>query len=124
MIHGWSALGGLTMTGWEDELERWLMPFLDRLGHKARQRMCPLYIAGLIGPGDRKSVQPMAERLVPNDYDQVHHFIAGGVWDSAPVERELLMQTDMLVGGGYAVLVIDDTAVPKNVKLSVGVSAQ
>jgi hypothetical protein len=27
--------------------------------------MCPLYIAGLIGPGDRKSVQPMAERLAP-----------------------------------------------------------
>jgi hypothetical protein len=24
MIHGWSALGGLTMAGWEDELERWL----------------------------------------------------------------------------------------------------
>ena len=63
MIHGWSALGGLTMAGWEDELERWLMPFLDRLGHKTRQRMCPLYVAGLIGPGDRKSVQPMAERL-------------------------------------------------------------
>lgn len=51
------------MPGWEDELERWLMPFLDRLGHKTRQRMCPLYVAGLIGPGDRKSVQPMAERL-------------------------------------------------------------
>ena len=47
---------------WEDELGRWLKPFLERLGHKARQRMCPLYVAGLIGPGDRKSVQPMAER--------------------------------------------------------------
>ncbi|WP_196236615.1 transposase, partial [Bradyrhizobium japonicum] len=67
MIHGWSALGGLTMPGWEDELERWLMPFLDRLGHKTRQRMCPLYVAGLIGPGDRKSVQPMAERLVTSN---------------------------------------------------------
>ena len=50
------------MPGWEDELERWLMPLLDRLGHKTRQRMCPLYVAGLIGPGDRKSVQPMAAR--------------------------------------------------------------
>ncbi|MGC0395163.1 SRSO17 transposase [Bradyrhizobium sp. USDA 241] len=55
------------MPGWEDELERWLMPFLDRLGHKTRQRMCPLYVAGLIGPGDRKSVQPMAERLVTSE---------------------------------------------------------
>ncbi|MGY3360796.1 SRSO17 transposase [Bradyrhizobium sp. GM0.4] len=66
------------MPGWEDELERWLMPFLDRLGHKTRQRMCPLYVAGLIGPGDRKSVQPMAERLATSNYDQLHHFIADG----------------------------------------------
>ena len=51
-------------------------PFLNRLGHKARRRMCPLYVKGLIGPGDRKSVQPMAERLAPGDYDQLHHFVA------------------------------------------------
>ena len=63
------------MAEWEDELERWLKPFLDRLGHKTRQRMCPLYVAGLIGPGDRKSVQPMAERLATGNYDQLHHFI-------------------------------------------------
>ncbi|WP_247448883.1 hypothetical protein, partial [Bradyrhizobium sp. 180] len=31
MIHGWSALGGLTMAEWEDELEGWLKPFLQRL---------------------------------------------------------------------------------------------
>lgn len=31
---------------WEDELGRWLKPFLERLGHQARQRMCPLYVAG------------------------------------------------------------------------------
>ena len=54
-----------TLSGWEVELAQWLKPFLDRLGHKARRRMCPLYVAGLIGPGDRKSVQPMAERLAP-----------------------------------------------------------
>src|SRR6201994_1631007 len=125
---GGRLYGGPTMAGtradWERELGRWLKPFLERLGHKARQRMCPLYIAGLIGPGDRKSVQPMAERLVPNGYDQLHHFVAGGVWDAAPLERELLIQTDRLVGGGDAVLVVDDTAVPKKGKHSVGVAAQ
>jgi SRSO17 transposase len=52
-----------TTSDWEGELGRWLKPFLDGLGNKARRRMCPLYVAGLIGPGDRKSVQPMAERL-------------------------------------------------------------
>ena len=58
-----------TLSGWEVELAQWLKPLLDRLGHKARRRMCPLYVTGLIGPGDRKSVQPMAERLAPGDYD-------------------------------------------------------
>jgi SRSO17 transposase len=47
---------------WKEELGRWLKPFLDRLGHKARRQMCPLYVSGLIGPGDRKSIQPMASR--------------------------------------------------------------
>ncbi len=112
------------MPGWEDELERWLMPFLDRLGHKTRQRMCPLYVAGLIGPGDRKSVQPMAERLAMSNYDQLHHFIADGVWDARPLETELLNQADRLVGGRDAVLVIDDTSLPKKGERSVGVAAQ
>ena len=73
-----------TKSNWEDDLGRWLKLFLDRLGHKARRRMCPLYVAGLIGPGDRKSVQPMAERLAPGDYDQLHHFVSAGVWDAVP----------------------------------------
>src|ERR1700694_5258741 len=127
MIHRWSAFGGPTMgnvSKWEDELGTWRKPFVDRLGHKARRRMCPLYVAGLIGPGDRKSVQPMAERLAPGDYDQLHHFVAAGVLDAAPVETELLIQADRLVGGSDAVLVIDDTALPKKGKHSVGVAPQ
>src|SRR5882762_2547857 len=128
MIHGWSAFGGPTMVGrtsdWRDELGRWLKPFLERLGHKARRQMCPLYVSGLIGPGDRKSIQPMAERLALGDYDQLHHFIAAGAWDATPVETELLVQADRLVGGGDAVLVIDDTAIPKKGTHSVGVAAQ
>ena len=109
---------------WTEELGRFLEPFLSRLGHKARRRMCPLYVSGLIGPGDRKSIQPMAERLVLAEYDRLHHFIAAGVWDAGPVETELLVQADKLVGGTDAVLVIDDTAIPKKGTHSVGVAAQ
>ena len=65
-------------SNWESDLESWLKPFLEHLGHKARRRMCPLYVAGLIGPGDRKSVAPLAERFAPGDYDQLHHFVAAG----------------------------------------------
>ena len=109
---------------WKDELGRWLKPFLDRLGHKARRQMCPLYVSGLIGPGDRKSIQPMAKRLALGECDQLHHFIAAGVWDPSPLERELLVQADRLVGGGDSVLVIDDTAIPKKGIHSVGVAPQ
>src|SRR5262245_55355827 len=125
---GGRLLEGPTMVGkpldWKDELGRWLKPFLDRLGHKARRQMCPLYVSGLIGPGDRKSIQPMAERLALGEYDQLHHFIAAGVWDTAPVESELLVQADRLVGGSDAVLVVDDTAIPKKGTHSVGVAPQ
>src|SRR4029453_9335524 len=109
---------------WEDELGRWLKPFLECLGRQGRQGMCPVYVAGLIGPGDRKSVQPMAERFAPGGYDRLHHFVAAGVWDAAPLETELLIQAGKPVGGSDAVLVIDDTAMTKKGKHSVGVAPQ
>src|SRR6202020_2824988 len=71
-----------------------------------------------------RRLQPMAERLAPGNYDQLHHFIADGVWDAAPLEAELLVQADRLVGGKDAVLVIDDTAMPKKGDRSVGVAPQ
>src|SRR6516162_7264549 len=125
---GCRVVEGPTMGGrrsdWRKELGGFLKPFLGRLGHKARRQMCPVYVSGLVGPGDRKSIQPMAERLAPDDYDQLHHFIATGVWDAGPLERELLVQADRLVGGSDAMLVIDDTAIAKKGTHSVGVAAQ
>lgn len=110
--------------GWQGELERWLAPFLERLGHKARRRMCPLYIAGLIGPGDRKSIQPMAERLGLGGHDQLHHFVSAGTWDAAPLLQALAHQADHLLGGPATMLVVDDTALPKKGSLSVGAAPQ
>ena len=63
----------------------------------------------------------MAKRLAPGECDQLHHFIAAGVWDASAVETELLVQADKLVGGRDAVLVIDDTVIPKKGTHSVGV---
>ena len=109
---------------WQDDLERWLEPYLRGLGNKTRRRMCPAYIAGLIGPGDRKSIQPMAARADALSYDRLHHFIGAGLWDSAPLEATLWQQADELVGGAKAWLIIDDTALPKKGKASVGVAPQ
>ena len=91
---------------WKSDLDRWLAPFLSALRHKARARMCPVYVAGLIGAGDRKSVQPMAARDGEVGYDQLHHFIASGVWDAAPLEKALLAEADRMVGGADAWLIV------------------
>jgi SRSO17 transposase len=109
---------------WRSDLGVWLAPFLAALRHKTRMRVCPAYIAGLIGPGDRKSVQPMAARGGEFGYDQLHHFVADGVWDSAPLEAVLLKEADRLVGDEAGYLVIDDTALPKKGRHSVGVAPQ
>jgi SRSO17 transposase len=109
---------------WRSDLEQWLAPFLAGLSHPARRRMCPLYVAGLIGPGDRKSVQPMAARAGDIGYDRLHHFVAAGVWDSVPLEAALLKEADRLVGDRAGFLVIDDTALPKKGQHSVGVGPQ
>ena len=91
LVNG-ECIGGIGVAGgdWQADLDRWLAPFVAALRHKTRARMCPAYIAGLIGPGDRKSVQPMATRIGEVGYDQLHHFVAAGVWDSAPLEAALL----------------------------------
>src|SRR5207342_3841878 len=57
-------------------------------------------------------------------YDRLHHFVSDGVWDEAPLERELAIQADKLVGGAGAFLVIDDTTLPKKGAHSVGVAPQ
>lgn len=109
---------------WRDDLREWLDPFVATLGDRRRERMCPAYVEGLIGPGDRKSVQPMAMRSPGIGYDQLHHFISAALWDSAPLEKELCRQADALVGGSDAWLIIDDTALPKKGRASVGVAPQ
>ena len=109
---------------WKSDLDRWLEPFLCAFRHKARSRMCPVYVAGLIGAGDRKSVQPMAARDGEVGYDQLHHFIASGVWDAVPLEKALLAEADRMVGGADAWLIVDDTALPKKGEHSVGVAPQ
>lgn len=109
--------------GWR-ELERWLKPVLARLSHLARRAMRPRQVAGLIGPGERKSIQPMAERLGLGGHDRLHHFVSAGVWDAAPIEAALVVQTDRLLGGPSASLVIEDTALPKKGSHSVGGAPQ
>jgi SRSO17 transposase len=66
----------------------------------------------------------MAARDDAVSYDQLHHFVANGVWDKAPLEAALLAQADSEVGGDDAWLIIDDTALPKKGRNTVGVAPQ
>src|ERR671916_1742311 len=107
-----------------DDLDAWLAPFLDALGRKTRRAWAPLYLRGLLGPGERKSLQPMAAGLGLPGHDQLQHFIASSAWDDGPLWTALAREADRLVGGPGAHLVIDDTALPKKGALSVGVARQ
>src|SRR5689334_12777454 len=115
---------GSAAEGWEGELERWLEPFLARLGRKEQRRWAPFYLKGLILPGERKSVEPMAARVAPGDLQQLHHFVSTSPWATAPLEEELVRAADRSVGGPDAVLVVDDTALVKQGRHSVGVKRQ
>jgi SRSO17 transposase len=109
---------------WGGELERWLAPFLAVLNREAQRRWAPVYLKGLLLPGERKSVEPMAARVAPGGAEQLHHLIGGSPWATGPLEAILTTEADRPVGGPDAVLVVDDTALPKQGKHSVGVARQ
>ena len=71
------------------DLDRWLEPFPEVLGHKKRRTWAPMYLRGLLGPSERKSLQPMAASLGLSGHDQLQHFIASPTWDDAPLWRVL-----------------------------------
>jgi SRSO17 transposase len=109
---------------WERELERWSTPYLDAFEHKVRRRWAPVYLRGLLLPGERKSIEPIAKRVAPKEKEQIHHFVATSNWDTAPIEIVHADRCNELVGGPNSHLIIDDTALPKKGEHSVGVAHQ
>jgi SRSO17 transposase len=85
---------------------------------------------GLLLPGERKSVEPMAARLAPDNvrrmHQSLHHLVAEAPWDDeemlAQVRREVL--PTMQEHGPVAAWIVDDTGFPKQGKHSVGVARQ
>ncbi len=113
-----------TVADWRDEFLEWLSPFLAAFGRAEQRHWAPKYLEGLLGPGERKSIEPMAERVCPGDTQQLHHFVSTSPWATAPLERVLAETADRLVGGPKAALIIDDTALPKQGRHSAGVARQ
>lgn len=109
---------------WERELEKWFAPFSEALSNKKRRIWAPVYLKGLLGPGERKSIEPIAERLAPGEQDQLNHFVNQSPWDPDPLRRALVSKANDLVGGPDALLIVDDTALVKKGRMSAGVAPQ
>ena len=111
-------------SSWTHELERWLAPFLEVLNHKKQRLWAPVYVEGLLEPGRRKSVEPMAERVAPGEVQQLHNFVSTSPWDPGPLQKVLVQKAEAMVGGPKAHLIVDDTALVKKGRHSVGVAHQ
>jgi SRSO17 transposase len=74
---------------WERDLDEWLAPFLGRLQNVAQRRWMPLYVQGLLGPGERKSVEALAERVAPGNTQRLHNFLSASPWSLSPLEALL-----------------------------------
>lgn len=113
-----------TSEAWEPRFDRFLQPFLEAWRFKTRKKWGPLYIRGLLLPGERKSIEPLAARVAPGHDQELRHFVSESDWDDEEIGAVLLDKADAMVGGDDAVLIIDDTALPKKGDESVGVAHQ
>jgi SRSO17 transposase len=100
------------------------------LGHADREGPLRDYCVGLVMPGERKSVEPMAAVTAPGRVAAQHqsllHFVGQSEWSDEKVlskVRELVLPA-MERHGPIEVWIIDDTGFPKQGKQSVGVASQ
>jgi len=99
-------------------------------GHEDRQEPLKSYCKGLLLPGERKSIEPMAARLDPENIQpmrqSLHHLVAKAPWsDEVLLEqvRSYVLPT-MQKQGPVVAWIVDDTGFPKKGKHSVGVTRQ
>lgn len=100
------------------------------IGHADRHGPLEAYLTGLLLPGKRKSVEPMAARIDPRHvsrtHQSMHHFVANAPWDDdvvLAVARDYAL-TQLERHAPVGAWVVDDTAFPKKGKHSVGVAWQ
>jgi SRSO17 transposase len=100
------------------------------LGHADRVAPFQSYCAGLLLPGDRKSVEPIAARMQPGRvqaaHQSLHHFVAKADWSDDTVLAAVRAHVLPIIErhGPIRALIIDDTGIPKKGKYSVGVARQ
>lgn len=80
---------GSDVAGSESRFAAFVERLAGTLGHADRVVPMKAYCTGLMLPGDRKSVEPMAARVVPGRvraaHQSLHHFVAKADWADAAV---------------------------------------
>src|SRR6201993_1179138 len=120
---------GQPLTG-EARLAAYLDAIAGVLGHAGRAAAAQAYCTGLLLPGERKSIEPMAARLDPTHvqakHQSLHHVVAQAEWDDAAllaaVRAEVLPAIER--HGPITYWIVDDSGFPKQGKHSVGVTRQ
>jgi SRSO17 transposase len=105
-----------------DGFPEFLEPLVAELGRSERREGATLYVQGLLLPGERKSIEPMAERL-GIDSQKLQQFIADSPWDEQEVWRAIRREV-VPVMEPLAAWIIDETGWLKQGKSSVGVAHQ
>ena len=99
-------------------------------GHADRHTPLKNYCTGLLLPGERKSVEPMAARLAPENvrrmHQSLHHLVADAPWNDEEMLAEVrrCVLPTMQKHGEVVAWIVDDTGFPKQGKHSVGVARQ
>src|SRR3954451_12932961 len=118
------------MAGWEERFDDYVERLGDTLGHADRRGPLRAYTTGLLVPGERESVEPMAARVDPfrvgAAHQSLHHFVAKAGWDDAALlaAARAYARPALLERGPVRAWIVDDTGLPKKGKLSVGVARQ
>src|SRR3954452_3461450 len=118
------------MAGREERFDDYVERLGDVLGHADRRAPLRAYTTGLLLPGERKSVEPMAARVDPGRvgaaHQSLHHFVAKAAWDDAALLEAVRghVLPAMLERGPIRAWIVDDTGLPKKGRLSVGVARQ
>ena len=99
-------------------------------GHADRATPLKNYCTGLLLPGERKSVEPMAARLAPDNvrrtHQSLHHLVAEAPWSDEAVLGTVRgsVLSRMKEDGPVAAWIVDDTGLVKKGTHSVGVARQ
>jgi SRSO17 transposase len=114
----------------EERFTAYLDAVVAVLRHASRTAAARAYCTGLLLPGERKSIEPMAARLAPGrvqaTHQALHHVVAQAEWDDASLLRAVREQVLPAIErhGPVRHWIVDDTGFPKQGKHSVGVARQ